>query len=307
MDLYKNAIVIKSKPKVNPTPAKKPEPETPAKKSDPGTPAKKSEEPDKETEKAQQASSADIQKILAKEQVLEDLLKQQQQQRQTSPETNDDEQNVAVDFFIKMVKTYFALVIKFGDTVANTVIRMALPAQLAEPIISDTPLNLGDLVKTADRVNQVLAHPDFKSQLRAMVENTSNAVNPQIKLLLNKMADVILDVAGKTGSKLASTAAISLSAFPPLAVAFDIANLVSVGINAVSSGINLVSTTANSGVKVMNAFNSTPGIDMNGLMSKTQEPSKKQVPPSKPKQKGGKKTKQQQPKKRHKRTKRHHR
>jgi hypothetical protein len=78
---------------------------------------------------------------------------------------------------------------------------------------------------------------------------------------------------------------------------------VSVGINAVSSGINLVSTTANSGVKVMNAFNSTPGIDMNGLMSKTQEPSTKQV---KPKQKGGKKTKQQQPKKRHKRTKRHH-
>ena len=166
MDLYKNAIVIKSKPKANPIPAKKPEPGTPAKKTEPGTPAKKSEEPDKETEKTQQASSADIQKILAKEQVLEDLLKQQQQQRQTSPETNDDEQNVAVDFFIKMVKTYFALVIKFGDTVANTVIRMALPAQLAEPIISDTPLNLGDLVKTADRVNQVLAHPDFKSQLR---------------------------------------------------------------------------------------------------------------------------------------------
>jgi hypothetical protein len=134
-----------------------------------------------------------------------------------------------------------------------------------------------------------------------MVENTSNAVNPQIKLLLNKMADVILDVAGKTGSKLASTAAISLSAFPPLAVAFDIANLVSVGINAVSSGINLVSTTANSGVKVMNAFNSTPGIDMNGLMSKTQAP--KPAPPTKPKQKGGKKTKHQ-PKKRNKRTKR---
>ena len=170
-----------------------------------------------------------------------------------------------------MMKTYFALILKFGDTVANSVIRITMPAQIADPIISNTPLNVADLVKTADRVNQVLANPEFKTELGQMFDNTSNAVNPQIKMLLNKMADIITDVAGKTGSKLASTAAISLSAFPPLAVAFDIANLISVGINAASSGINMVSTAANSGANVVTAFNSTPSIDMEKHMANTTE------------------------------------
>lgn len=85
------------------------------------------------------------------------------------------------------------------------------------------------------------------------------------------MADILMDVAGKTGSKLASTAAISLSAFPPLAVAFDVANLISVGINAVTSGVSAVSAAANSGTKVLGAFNSTPSIDMNKYMAQTTE------------------------------------
>lgn len=221
--------------------------------------------------------SEDHKKILEKEKIIEDLLRQYNQHAtsavangsSTAEETQN--QNIAVDFFLKMVKTYFALIFKFGDTVANSVIRITMPAQIADPIISNTPLNVADLVKTADRVNQVLANPEFKTELGQMFDNTSNAVNPQIKMLLNKMADIITDVAGKTGSKLASTAAISLSAFPPLAVAFDIANLISVGINAASSGINMVSTAANSGANVVTAFNSTPSIDMNKHMANTTE------------------------------------
>ena len=221
--------------------------------------------------------SEDHKKILEKEKIIEDLLRQYNKHAtsavangsSTAEETQN--QNVAVDFFLKMVKTYFALILKFGDTVANSVIRITMPAQIADPIISNTPLNVADLVKTADRVNQVLANPEFKTELGQMFDNTSNAVNPQIKMLLNKMADIITDVAGKTGSKLASTAAISLSAFPPLAVAFDIANLISVGINAASSGINMVSTAANSGANVVTAFNSTPSIDMEKHMANTTE------------------------------------
>ena len=229
------------------------------------------------------ANKSDHQKILEKEKIIEDLLRQYTQQQQQGQQgqqqkgqqgQGDDAQtqNKAVDFFLKMVKTYFALVLKFGDTVANTVIRMTMPSAIATPIISDTPLNVADLIKTADRVNQVLANPDFKTELGHMFENTSDAVNPQIKMLLNKMADIVMDVAGKTGSKLASTAAISLSAFPPLAVAFDIANLVSVGINAATSGIDAVSTAANSGAKVVGAFNSTPSINMDKFMANTTEP-----------------------------------
>ena len=221
--------------------------------------------------------SEDHKKILEKEKIIEDLLRQYNKHAtsavangsSTAEETQN--QNVAVDFFLKMVKTYFALILKFGDTVANSVIRITMPAQIADPIISNTPLNVADLVKTADRVNQVLANPEFKTELGQMFDNTSNAVNPQIKMLLNKMADIITDVAGKTGSKLASTAAISLSAFPPLAVAFDIDNLISVGINAASSGINMVSTAANSGANVVTAFNSTPSIDMEKHMANTTE------------------------------------
>ena len=221
--------------------------------------------------------SEDHKKILEKEKIIEDLLRQYNKHTtsavangsSTAEETQN--QNIAVDFFLKMVKTYFALILKFGDTVANSVIRITMPAQIADPIISNTPLNVADLVKTADRVNQVLANPEFKTELGQMFDNTSNAVNPQIKMLLNKMADIITDVAGKTGSKLASTAAISLSAFPPLAVAFDIANLISVGINAASSGINMVSTAANSGANVVTTFNSTPSIDMNKHMANTTE------------------------------------
>ena len=221
--------------------------------------------------------SEDHKKILEKEKIIEDLLRQYNKHAtsavangsSTAEETQN--QNIAVDFFLKMVKTYFALILKFGDTVANSVIRITMPAQIADPIISNTPLNVADLVKTADRVNQVLANPEFKTELGQMFDNTSNAVNPQIKMLLNKMADIITDVAGKTGSKLASTAAISLSAFPPLAVAFDIANLISVGINAASSGINMVSTAANSGANVVTAFNSTPSIDMEKHMANTTE------------------------------------
>ncbi len=236
--------------------------------------------------------SKEHQLILEKEKVIEDLIRQynvQQQQQQQSNGTNgsNDEsskdQNVAVDFFLKMVKTYFALVLKFGDTVANAVIRMTMPSQIADPIISNNPLNIADLVKTADRVNQVLANPEFKSELGHMFDNTSDAVNPQIKMLLNKMADIIMDVAGKTGSKLASTAALSLSAFPPFAVVFDIANLLSVGINAVSSGVNMVSTAANSGSKVLGAFNDAPSVDINKYMANTVDPSKRAslpVPPS---------------------------
>lgn len=236
--------------------------------------------------------SKEHQQILEKEKIIEDLIRQyniQQQQQQIQGQGPSQEEteanNVAVDFFLKMVKTYFALVLKFGDSVASAVIRMTMPAQIADPIISNTPLNVAELVKTADRVNQVLANPSFKTELGHMFENTSNAVNPQIKLLLNKMADIVMDVAGKTGSKLASTAAVSLSAFPPFAVIFDIANLMSVGINAVSSGINMVSTAANSGSKVLGAFNSTPSIDMNKYMANTVDRSK--IPPKPATMKGG--------------------
>ncbi len=231
--------------------------------------------------------SKEHQLILEKEKQIENLIMQynlQQQQQQQDmlargQSQEDTEANsVAVDFFLKMVKTYFALVLKFGDTVANAVIRMTMPAQIADPIISNTPLNVAELVKTADRVNQVLANPSFKTELGRMIENTSNAVNPQIKMLLNKMTDIIMDVAGKTGSKLASTAAVSLSAFPPFAVVFGIANLLSVGLNAVSSGISMVSTAANSGSKVLGAFNSTPSIDMNKYMANTVDRSTKPKP-----------------------------
>ena len=237
------------------------------------------------------SESKEHQLILEKEKVIEDLIRQyntqqqqqqQQQQKQSNGSNDEKDQNVAVDFFLKMVKTYFALVLKFGDTVANAVIRMTMPSQIADPIISNNPLNIADLVKTADRVNQVLANPDFKSELGHMFDNTSDAVNPQIKMLLNKMADIIMDVAGKTGSKLASTAALSLSAFPPFAVVFDIANLLSVGINAVSSGVNMVSTAANSGSKVLGAFNDAPSVDINKYMANTVDPSKKPTAPVSP-------------------------
>ena len=244
------------------------------------------------------AESKEHQLILEKEKVIEDLIRQynaQQQQQQQSngsgagasdSDSDSTDQNVAVDFFLKMVKTYFALVLKFGDTVANAVIRMTMPSQIADPIISDTPLNIAELVKTADRVNQVLANPEFKSELGYIFDNTSNAVNPQIKMLLNKMADIILEVAGKTGSKLASTAAVSLSAFPPFAPIFAIADLLTVGISAVKSGVNMVSTAANSGTKVLGAFNNSPSIDMNKYMANTVDPSKNPAtyksPPSSP-------------------------
>jgi hypothetical protein len=232
-------------------------------------------------------SSVDVNKqILERQKHMEDLMTQYNQsvQAKSGPETDEDggaNENVAVDFFLKMVKTYFALVLKFGDTVANTVIRMTMPAQIADPIISDTPLNVADLIKTADRVNQVLANPGFKAELGHMFENTSNAVNPQIKMLLNKMADVVMEVAGKTGSKLASTAAISLSAFPPFAVAFDIANLISVGINVVSSGMKVVSTVATGTAKTAAALNSTPGVDFNKYLDKTVAPPTKGPTPAK--------------------------
>lgn len=226
--------------------------------------------------------SKEHQLILEKEKVIEDLIRQYsvQQQQQSNgsngPNGSNDgkDTNVAVDFFLKMVKTYFALVLKFGDTVANAVIRMTMPSQIADPIISDTPLNIADLVKTADRVNQVLANPEFKSELGHMFDNTSDAVNPQIKMLLNKMADIILEVAGKTGSKLASTAAVSLSAFPPFAPIFAIADFLTVGISAVTSGVNMVSTAANSGAKVLGAFNNTPSVDINKYMANTVDSSK---------------------------------
>ena len=231
------------------------------------------------------ADSEEHKKILEKEKVIEDLLRQYTHQTEaaiangTTSAEDAQTQNVAVDFFLKMVKTYFALILKFGDTVASSVIRIIMPAQIANPIISNTPLNIAELVKTADRVNQVLANPEFKTELGYMFENTSNAVNPQIKMLLNKMADIFMDVAGKTGTKLASTAAISLSAFPPLAVAFDIANLISVGINAMSSGINAVSTAANSGAKVVSAFNNAPSINMDKYMAQTSNPTPKVATP----------------------------
>jgi flagellar motor protein MotB len=224
------------------------------------------------------ADSEEHKKILEKEKVIEDLLRQYTQQTQaavangSTTEQDAQKKNVAIDFFMKMMKTYFALILKFGDTVANSVIRITMPAQIANPIISDTPLNIADLVKTADRVNQVLANPEFKTELGHMFENTSNAVNPQIKMLLNKMADIFGDVAEKAGSKLANTAAITVSgAFPPLAVVFDIANLISVGINAVTSGVDAVSTAAKSGAKVVGAFNSTPSLNIDKYMDKTTE------------------------------------
>ena len=227
--------------------------------------------------KETQLQTQEHKEILEREKAIEELLRQYNHQTNTaiengteSPETAQNK-SVAVDFFLKMVKTYFALVLKFGDTVANSVIRMTMPAQIADPIISNTPLNIADLVKTADRVNQVLANPEFKAELGHMFDNTSDAVNPQIKMLLNKMADIFMDVAGKTGSKLASTAAISLSAFPPLAVAFDIANLISVGVNAVSSGVEAVTTVTNGATKIKQKLDNAPSLSIDKYMGNTVE------------------------------------
>lgn len=268
-DIYKNAIVTKTSPILMKT---KPKVPTTVPTADKVQPTVGQTTSSIASAVGVNAESKEHQTVLEKEKAIEELIRQYNQQKQYNQaqgQEEDQENNIAVDFFLKMVKTYFALVLKFGDTVANAVIRMTMPSQIADPIISNNPLNVAELVKTADRVNQVLANPAFKAELGYMFDNTSNAVNPQIKMLLNKMADIVLDVAGKTGTKLASTTAISLSAFPPFAVAFDIANLLSVGINAMSSGINMVSTATNSGAKVLGAFNNAPSIDMNKYMANT--------------------------------------
>ena len=283
-DEYKDAIVIKyaPKPKLKTTPNQS---TTSTPNSNPTT--------DKEVVAVPGPSAVDIKQIAEREKHIEELLQQYNQSVQSKvnnsngEESAADNNNVAVDFFLKMVKTYFALVLKFGDTVANTVIRMTMPAQITDPIISDKPLNVAELIKTADRVNQVLANPGFKAELGHMFENTSDAVNPQIKMLLNKMADVLMDVAGKTGSKLASTAAISLSAFPPFAVAFDIANLMSAGLNLFTSGIKTMETVTTGVAKGKSAYDNVPGVNFNKYLSETKPPKGQGQPPKPAIKKGG--------------------
>ena len=166
------------------------------------------------------------------------------------PETNEEPKTdslfgKALSFYMVIVRAYFGLIFKLGDTGAKMIIETIFPGELAEQIFSENP-DIKKIVPAFTKVIQVLENPVFRAKLNEFITRIKQTLEPQAKRLLDSVMQIFLDVGTKNMSKLFSSLAISVSAFPPAAVVIDIANLMSAGIHTAASALDVAGVSFDS-------------------------------------------------------------
>ena len=188
-------------------------------------------------------------KILQKE--VEIIAKISSQSKElVDPDTNEEPKSdslfgKAIAFYMVIVKAYFGLILKLGDSGAKMLIETIFPGELAEQIFSENP-DIKKIVPAFTKVIQVLENPIFRAKLNEFVTNIKKTLEPQARRLLDSVLQIFLDVGTKNMSKLFSSLAISISAFPPAAVVIDIANLMSAGVHTAASALDVAGVSLDS-------------------------------------------------------------
>jgi len=166
------------------------------------------------------------------------------------PETNEEPKTdslfgKALAFYMVIVKAYFGLIFKLGDSGAKMLIEAVFPGELAEQIFSENP-DIKKIVPAFTKVIQVLENPVFRAKLNEFVTRIKQTLEPQVSKVLDSVIQILLDVGTKNISKLFSSLAITISAFPPAAVVIDIANLMSAGIHTAASALDVAGVSLDS-------------------------------------------------------------
>ena len=166
------------------------------------------------------------------------------------PETNEQPKTdslfgKALAFYMVIVKAYFGLIFKLGDSGAKMLIETIFPGELAEQIFSENP-DIKKIVPAFTKVIQVLENPIFRAKLNEFITRIKQTLEPQVGRLLDSVIQIFLDVGTKNMSKLFSSLAITISAFPPAAVVIDIANLMSAGIHTAASALDVAGVSLDS-------------------------------------------------------------
>jgi len=172
--------------------------------------------------------------------------------KQTDSESSDEETVVgkAIALYMVFVKTYFALMLKVGDTGAKSLIQMFLPGDVSEQVLSDNP-DMSKVVKTFSKLITLLENPEFRKKIAEVFGKLRETVEPQVMKLFNGVLKVFIDVAEKNASKLIITLVNTLTAaFPPFAVVVDAAALISAGLHTAASGLHLVGMSTDSLAKM---------------------------------------------------------
>ena len=188
-------------------------------------------------------------KILQKEDEIIAKISSQSKEL-VDPDTNEEPKSdslfgKAIAFYMVIVKAYFGLILKLGDSGAKMLIETIFPGELAEQIFSENP-DIKKIVPAFTKVIQVLENPIFRAKLNEFVTNIKKTLEPQVSRLLDSVLQIFLDVGTKNMSKLFSSLAISISAFPPAAVVIDIANLMSAGVHTAASALDVAGVSLDS-------------------------------------------------------------
>jgi hypothetical protein len=188
-------------------------------------------------------------KILQKEDEIIAKISSQSKEL-VDPDTNEEPKSdslfgKAIAFYMVIVRAYFGLILKLGDSGAKMLIETIFPGELAEQIFSENP-DIKKIVPAFTKIIQVLENPVFRAKLNEFVTNIKKTLEPQVSRLLDSVLQIFLDVGTKNMSKLFSSLAISISAFPPAAVVIDIANLMSAGVHTAASALDVAGVSLDS-------------------------------------------------------------
>jgi hypothetical protein len=198
------------------------------------------------------------QQILAKE---DEIMKQLELKKKEWLENNDETEEdgspsmfaMAFDLYMIIVKTYFAILLQFGDAVTTSIIQTFLPDEISRQIISGQ-FDMKTLIPTLKNSVQALKDEEFRTELGIFFAELKETVEPEITDLLKSIFKIFADVASKNSSKLMSIITASMSTFPPAALFFNVASLASVGVNSLTSGLKLADASVENLSKMQSKF-----------------------------------------------------
>ena len=113
-------------------------------------------------------------KILQKEDEIIAKISSQSKEL-VDPDTNEEPKSdslfgKAIAFYMVIVRAYFGLILKLGDSGAKMLIETIFPGELAEQIFSENP-DIKKIVPAFTKIIQVLENPVFRAKLNEFVTN----------------------------------------------------------------------------------------------------------------------------------------
>ena len=183
--------------------------------------------------------------ITKEDEILNEIKKQITQiksiKKPDDPTTNNEVTDLAVELFMKMVRVYFVLLLKFGKYTTEFLFPLIFGKPVADQIITgpiDVAIVTAELSKRLDQFNNAAN--------RELIIKGFDALSVPVKSLLDKISKIFIDIGTKNSTKLVSLITTSLSAFPPIALFFDFATLGSVAVNTMISGLHLTGVSFDS-------------------------------------------------------------